>query len=139
MKDAIWTESFTFSGTTWQGERQLNFIPDTVSLQKGDACRGILTLRYNANAPVKKLPVVVDMECPSDGYYECDTLEFELLPMEMRTGNNGKIGVFETTDTIPLKIPPKPGWELSLRQTANNAGVSGLYSITFTLERENNN
>lgn len=129
----VWTGSHNFAAGKWTGERRITFTPDTFSLERAGAVKGIITFRYGANASVKAFPLIVETESPATGYYSCDTLIQEFLPLEKRTGKNGKLGIFETNDTIEFKDTPKPGWQVTLSQATDESEIKGLFSVTFTL------
>lgn len=131
----IWTEAYNFSGSRWKGDKVITFIPDTTSLLPGDARKGVITLRYGANADVESFPMIVEIESPHTGEYRCDTIKEILLPAEKRNGNRSSAGVFEITDTIHFRQPVNQGWRISFRQPLRESEVNGLFSLVFTLER----
>lgn len=130
----VWTGSHSFSGVKWAPEEQVIFIPDTMSLQDSTirAVKGLLSIRYTASANVEKLPIVMEIESPADGIYRCDTLRVHLIPMSDRTASKGKMGIFETVDTIPLHSAVVPGWTVSMYPALED-DVDGIISLTLDI------
>lgn len=131
----IWSGSRSFPGGRWKAGEKMAFMPDSTHL-KGEKARALLSLRYAEDASMESFPVVVETENPADGTYTCDTLRLKLLKAEERLASHGKLGIFETTDTLAVAVTTLPGWYISI-QPAVNEDITGLYSIT--LELENNN
>ena len=127
----VWTRSYNFGANTWAPESRITFTPDTTSLQTTPkTC--VLSLRYGSNATAESIRLVVETESPEDGYFGTDTVTVRLLPERERTGGNGRVGVFETNDTLKLSVPPAPGWNVTVFP-AEKEEVAGLFSITLTL------
>ena len=131
----VWTAHHNFSNTRWKPEEMVAFTPDTVSLQKDSIYRpntGVLSIRYIEGAAIENLPLVMEIESPQDGIYRCDTIVVRLLPKTDRTANKGKIGIFETEDTIPLHTNVVPGWTVYF-YPAMEDDINGIISLTFDL------
>lgn len=131
-EQCIWTRTYSFPATGWSGDSRLEFAPDSASLARGKASQAIIGVRYGADAPLREFPVVAETESRATGAYTLDTLTIRLLPLEQRTANNARFGVFESVDTIALPDAPKPGWSLTLHP-ATAEDIKGLISITLEL------
>lgn len=128
----IWSRAYSFAGNEWGPDSKVTFRPDSVSLSPSGASTAVIALRYGVNASVEELPLVVDTESPTDGYFRSDTIRVRLLPVKERSGANGTIGIFETCDTLRLPLRAKPGWELTVRPLTEES-VKGLFSISLSL------
>ena len=130
----VWTGNHSFSSLRWQPEELVVFTPDTMSV--GDstvtATRGVLSIRYSAGAEVETLPLVMEIESPGTGLYRCDTIREQLLPMAERTAHKGKMGIFETIDTVPLHSAVTPGWTVSF-YPASEEDIDGIISLTLDI------
>lgn len=131
--DHLWTKTYNFPSEEWRGEERLGFFPDTLSLERGKADRMVISVRYGEDATLEGLPIVMETESPDDGYYRCDTIELKLLPIEKRTANRARMGIFETCDTFKLEHFAKPGWNLTLHPALGENLITGLYSLTLEL------
>ena len=131
----VWTGHHSFSGTRWMRGEIVTFTPDTVSLVKDSmltASRGVLSLRYTEGSDIETLPLVMEVESPQDGVYRCDTLMVRMLSFGARTANKGKMGIFETADTISLHSNVVPGWTISF-YPALEKDIDGILSLTFEI------
>ena len=128
----LWTGNHSFSGTTWVLEEPVVFTPDTMSLKDSTATAstGILSIRYTSGAGIERLPLVMEIESPADGVYKCDTIYPRFLPVSERTPHKGKVGIFETIDTIPLHSNVTPGWTVSFYPALED-DVKGIISLTL--------
>lgn len=131
--DYVWTSSHSFRNAEWRKTDTLHFEPDTLSLNGKRPGRGVIILRYGADASVETLPVVV-MKNDGKGKRDCDTLTIRLLPFAERTANNGNLGVFEKCDTFALVPPPEPGWRIDMLPAIAEDSIAGMISLTLILE-----
>lgn len=130
----IWTGSYTFPHNTWRPADRVNFIPDSSYLSKElKGVKGILMIRYNHDASIESLPLVLDIENPATGEYISDTLTIELLPADKRTANRAEMGIFESERDITLRQTPQPGWNLTVYPIGEGESLKGIYSITFEI------
>lgn len=130
--ETLWTASATFPDARWEPSFRVSFQPDSASMAKGTPSMMLATLRYAADASVESFPMVVEQESPENGY-RCDTITFHLLPALDRRGANARMGVFETTDTLPMGRSLGEGWEVTLYPASG--AIDGLYSLTVTLKK----
>lgn len=130
----IWTGSHSFPSGAWSGAGRLEFRPDSSFLEKaaGESVAGVISLRYSADADVRSIPLIIEREDPAIGDYHCDTVAVSLLPKERRTAANGRLGVFESADTLFSGIRINPGWALTVHPDADSE-IKGIYSITFEI------
>ena len=130
----VWTGHHSFSGVKWTPEELVIFTPDTVSLQDSIVRphRGVLSIRYTAGSNVEKLPVVMEIESPGEGIYRVDTLWQSFLPVSERSAHKGKMGIFETLDTIELNSTVVPGWTVSFYPAVED-DVEGVISLTLDI------
>lgn len=137
-ENLVWTETHSFHGGEWNREEKISFIPDTSFLRPLDnhagakGMKAVVSLRYGGEAPLENIPVAVETENPAVGSYSSDTLDIRLLKMAERSASKGRLGVFETADTIALSQMPEPGWNITLHPLVS---VTGLYSLTFEIIR----
>ena len=133
----IWTGHHSFPATKWVLETPVVFIPDTLSIRDTTAMahRGILSIRYSSGASVENLPIVMEIESAHDGSYSCDTLRQRLLPKAERTAQKGRMGIFETIDTIKLPSNFAPGWSATF-YPALEEDVEGIISLTLDIIKD---
>lgn len=131
----VWTGHRNFSGSRWEPGEMVVFTPDTVSLIKDStvtADRGVLALRYTEGTNMEVLPLVMEVESPEEGIYRCDTLMVRLLPFSYRTADKGKMGIFETADTLSLPSRVLPGWTVAFYPAVED-DIEGIISLTFDI------
>ena len=138
--DIIWTGSYNFPAGKWDPDNKVALTPDTVFLQalaerdSSATADALLTLRYGQDAFPEKIRIVVETENPAVAQYTCDTLAFRLLPLAARTADKGRIGVFETTDTLLRGVHPRPGWNVTLHPIDDGNEITNIYSLTLELK-----
>ena len=135
-ENIIWTDTYHFPGTCWKGDYRISFKPDSAFLSA--RCRdvkGVLSMRYGMDASVEDIPMVVEMEYPSEGRFFSDTIRFNLLTAERRTANNATTGIFESVYNINLPLTPSPGWNITFYPASEHTEIRGLYTLTFELLR----
>lgn len=129
----VWTESCNFPGATWSAGERIVFTPDTVNLERAKAKRLAYSLRYGMDASVESFPMVVEIDFPESTLPELDTISVRLLPKKERSANNSKLGVFELSDTLPMRMRATPGWEASFKPAGRGVEITGIYSLTIDL------
>lgn len=130
----LWTEHYNFPSNTWMPQNAVKFVPDTVDLTDSTAVagRGVVSLRYASDASVEEFPLVMEVESPEKGIYRSDTIRIKFLTEENRTASKGRMGLFETCDTINLTATPTPGWNVTF-YPATEEDLTGIFSLTFQL------
>ena len=130
----IWTGHHSFPGLKWTPEESVVFLPDSLSLRDSTvrATTGVISLRYSAGTNLENLPIVVEIESPTEGIYRCDTIVERLLPVDDRTPHKGRMGIFESTDTIRLHSAVSPGWSISFCPACEEV-IDGIISLTFDI------
>lgn len=126
--------TYNFPDACWDMRERVAFTVDTLSGESTyDAL--VMSFRYSRELDVETLPIVVETESGADGSYRCDTLRIPFLSQGERTARNGRLGVFESADTLPELLNPSPGMEITVYPVGDRPQIHGLYSITLTLEK----
>lgn len=131
----VWTESYNFPSGEWAPDNRISFSPDSDLLKTDNPILLTMLYRYAADASAEAFKVAVEMEWPEYGVYTVDTMKVEMLPGAKRDATSGRLGVFETSDTLRLKHGVRPGWNITLHPLIEEP-VKGLFSITLDLENE---
>lgn len=133
-RELVWTETRSFPSDRWEGRHKITFAPDSAFLEARERVKGVLVVRYGRDASAERLRLVMETESPGPGRYASDTLTLRLLPSAARTAGEGRLGVFETADSVALSIQPDPGWSVTFHPL-DEEDVEGLLSLTFELVR----
>lgn len=131
--DLVWSGNYSFPQTSWQPEFSPVFVPDTMSLQLRSPRHAVVSIRYAEDLNVEMLPVVVELSSTKTGNFDTDTVRPSILPFAMRTADKGRLGIFETCDTLDLKYKISPGNIFTLYPADTEKDISGIYSLTFEL------
>lgn len=132
-EELVWTGTYSFPGGEWCGREKITFTPDSSFLEGAKGCKGVLSLRYAEDASVESLPLVMETESAASGAYRSDTVTLRLLPASRRSGNEARMGVFESVDTIPLMVAPEPGWTVTFHPATGDVEIRGIYSMTLEI------
>lgn len=133
-KGTVWSESHNFRNARWEGAEKISFHVDSAAV-KGEKSRiAIVTVRYAADATRLTMPLTVEIETPATGYFGVDTLNVDLLPMESRQAANGRLGVFESSDTLIMKETRVEGSVITITPRDPHEEIDGIFSLTLTLK-----
>ena len=128
----VWTGTYNFPSTVWDQDNIIAFSPDSSDVAAGSSSMAVISIRYAADASVESFPLIMETESPSEGLYRSERIRMNLLPIEKRTGAQGRLGIFETCDTVRLCCKVLPGWQIAFHPE-DSKNLTGLYSFTFEL------
>lgn len=126
-KGNLWGDVHNFPGNEWEQDQKVTFVPDSVLVSKG-ADRVALFFRYGADMPYQQIPMLVEIESPTDslGYY-VDTLTFS-FPRD-----NSRFAVLESCDTLQFPLKVQSGWAISILPLVPDGSIEDFYSVGLTV------
>lgn len=129
---AVWSGTYSFPSSVWNEDNIVAFSPDSAAVAEGTASKALISIRYAADASAESFPLIMETESPAEGLYRSEVIRVNLLPREKRTAAQGRLGIFETCDTLQLCCKALPGWQIAFHPEVGES-VSGLYSFTLEL------
>lgn len=152
-RDIVWSESRSIPSNGWTSSMPLDFILDPAAYEPpaanrfaeytaraiGDTTERIigsyhasLSLRYLKNCNAE----VLDLVAEKSGLNEpitTDTLRFQLFDAEGYPVGKGRLGIYETTISLPGIFKVKEGTKLSVGPIEYSDTITGVTDITLFL------
>lgn len=111
----------------------MDFVPDSAFMEgRDDGTIFVLSMRYGSDASLESLPIVVETESPESGMYAADTIRFRLMKAADRTADKARMGIFESVDTLRMRIVPAPGWSMTIYPLDE---ITDVYSLTLEIKK----
>lgn len=133
MTERVWSEAYDFENECWKADDILEFAPDSITLTRNDIRKATVSIRYNDELRAEHLPVIVEIDSPKNRYYLCDTVSMTFLPLKERTADHARLGIFETSLTLPLRGRLMPGTKIRLYPADSEMEEKGIYSLTLEI------
>ena len=126
----IWTKSVTLPGAEWEMRNTLIFQPDTPSLEGKTPRKLLMFVKYDENANMTTLPLIVETESSVSGHeYSLDSIKLKLFDERGLPLGKGNFGIYEKTDTFNLRYQMVPGWTMAVKPASMAEVPKGIIAF----------